>query len=214
MDLLKELLGFMVLTGPLLLILVWLPIAIWLARKLVKRFEKRSIKLGGGLLIFLLIFLVPFADEIAGRIYLSYLCATEAGVRVYQTVELPAEYWDEEGRMRFLKSNGDIDQVLLEWKFEWHSVSEPYSTTLIKVDRKHWQFRDSDTQNILAERTSFWWHGGWLENFSLAPTRGASCPLLSEQYSGAEYKRRQYEQERKFYSKIFKPVNSKLEIRP
>lgn len=33
--------------------------------------------------------LIPTWDEIAGRAYFKYLCATEAGVKVYQTVELP-----------------------------------------------------------------------------------------------------------------------------
>lgn len=163
-------------------------------------------KWGKGIVITVLI-LIPTVDEIAGRIYLSYLCNTEAGVKVYQTVELPAEYWDGEGKkMRFLKPNGDIDQVLLGKKYEWHSVSEPYSTFLINIDIKHSQFREGNTKNILAERASFWWHGGWLGSFSPAPTRGASCPLLSEQYSGGEYKQRVYEQERNFYSKIFKPA--------
>ena len=153
--------------------------------------------------------LIPAGDSIVGHLYLNYLCSTEARVKVYQTIELPAEYWDEKGEMRFLKPNGDIDQALLGKKFEWHSVSEPYSTSLVKVDIKHRQFRDGNTQNVVAERTSFWWHGGWIGEFSPAPTRGASCPLLSDQYSGNEYKQRVYEQEQKFYSEIFKPVNSK-----
>ncbi len=34
-------------------------------------------------LVFLLVFVVPFADEVAGRIYLSHICDTEAGAKVY-----------------------------------------------------------------------------------------------------------------------------------
>jgi len=171
---------------------------------IIKRIQN---KWGKGIVIAILI-LIPTWDSIVGHIYLNHLCSTEAGVRIYQTVELPAEYWDSQGKMRFLKSNGDIDQVMLGKKFEWHSVNEPYSVLLVKVDKVHWQFRDAGTQRVLAERTSFWWLGGWLGEFSPAPTRGASCPLLSEQYSGNEYKRRVYAQEQNFYSKIFRPINS------
>jgi hypothetical protein len=97
MKFIDTILGFAVLTGPLWLILILLPVCIWLAVKLAKRFKPGITRLAGGVGIFLLLFALPFGDEIAGRIYLSYLCSTQAGVKVYQTVELPAEYWDEEG---------------------------------------------------------------------------------------------------------------------
>jgi len=195
--------------GIIIALYFYIRLAIWVVRKLVGERESKPLKWSIRVTVVIMFALIPTWDTILGHIYLNHLCNTEAGVKVYQTVELPAEYWDGQGRMQFLKSNGDIDQVLLGKKFEWHSVSEPYSTSLVKVDKQHWQFRDGKTQNILAERTSFWWHGGWLEDFSPAPTKGASCPLLSEQYSGNEYIQRQYEQEQNFYSKIFKPINPK-----
>ena len=40
MKLLDELVGFVVLTGPLVLIVVWLPLSIWAAVKLSKRFHR------------------------------------------------------------------------------------------------------------------------------------------------------------------------------
>ena len=64
-------LGFAVLTGPLWLILILLPVSIWIAVKFAKRFKQRGTKFAGGLGIFLLVFLLPFADEIAGRIYFN-----------------------------------------------------------------------------------------------------------------------------------------------
>lgn len=209
MELIKELLGFMVLSGPLIIIVPWLILSIWISRKVVKRIERPGAKRATGIGIFLLVFLVPFADEIAGRIYLSHLCATQASVKVYKTVELPAEYWDEQGKPRFIKENGDLDQSLFGERFEWHSIRQPYLSSLfLKVDAGHWQLAVRDTQEILGERITFHWLGGWLEDFSPAPTRGASCPLLSEQYSGDEYIRRQYEREQGFYSKVFHPATS------
>ncbi|MCK7498074.1 MAG: hypothetical protein MZW92_50730 [Comamonadaceae bacterium] len=89
MELFNELLGFAVLTGPLWLILLLLAATIWVASKVSRRFTPGRSRLVAGAGIALLVFLLPFADEIAGRIYFNYLCATQAGVKVYQTVELP-----------------------------------------------------------------------------------------------------------------------------
>ena len=101
MKFLDELFGFAVLSGPLWLILILLPVCIWLAIKISKRFKPGAPRIAGGVGILLLFFALPFGDEIVGRTYFNYLCATEAGVKVYKTVELPAEYWDERGRAKF-----------------------------------------------------------------------------------------------------------------
>lgn len=98
MSFIDRLLTVAVLTSPLWLIIVVLAIATWVAVMTAKRFVRPGVKGMIGLLVFLGVFFVSFADEIAGRIYLSHLCATEAGVKVYKTVELPAEYWDERGK--------------------------------------------------------------------------------------------------------------------
>jgi len=96
----KQLLGFAVLTGPLFLIVLWVPvcigIAFWVGRKVINR--SLPFKITGGLAVFLIILVLPVSDEIAGRIYFNHLCKTEAGVKVYRIIELPAEYWDEDGK--------------------------------------------------------------------------------------------------------------------
>jgi hypothetical protein len=181
MKFLNELLGFAVLTGPLWLILIVLPVAIWFAVKSAKRFDRRSIKIAIGLLVFLLVFFVPFADEIGGRFYLSYLCANEAGVKVYQTVELPAEYWDERGKpkLRTFKSGtpGIITLVGTKEPFlEESSFTEPYSD-LLHVQKAGFRLREINSKRIVGEVVYFRYWGGWLaRNFS--PDRSAtSCHL-------------------------------------
>ena len=124
MDLINVLLGFAVLSSPLWLILILLPVSVWIALKTSKRFKTISAKLASALSVFLLVFLVLFADEIVGKKYLDHLCATEAGVNVYQTVELPAEYWDEKGRPRYLAKNGFVEMNLLPNRFGWNNVTE------------------------------------------------------------------------------------------
>ncbi len=200
MKLIDELLGFAVLTGPLWLILILLPVSIWIAVKVARRFKQRGTKIGVGLLVFLLIFFVPFVDEIVGRIYLSHLCATEAGAKVYQTVELPTEYWDERGNPKYRGANGFVDMKLLPNRFKWHNIDEPYIDSVIKIRKRRWQLLDMETKTVLGERITYMRHFGWINRFSPAPNVGEGC-----KYSGSQEDR---EQEQKFFSDIFRPVIS------
>jgi hypothetical protein len=174
MKLFNELLGFAVLTGPLWLILVLLPLSLWLAIKLAKRFKRRSAKLAGGVGIFLLGFAVLFGDEIAGRIYLNYLCNTEAGVKVYQTVELPAEYWDAEGKARFRVYEGDNHKTMFligaskfeDSRFEYSMFIEPHNS-LFNTEKTGFRLRERESGNLLGEVLYFrYWHGWLLRNLS------------------------------------------------
>lgn len=128
MKFLNELLGFAVLTGPLWLILILLPVSIWIAIKVARRIKPGVTRIAGGVGIFLLLFALPFGDEIAGRIYLSYLCATEAGVKVHQTVELPAEYWEADGKPKFYderNGNFNLPQIGTDFKTEKYYSTFP-----------------------------------------------------------------------------------------
>ena len=163
MNFFNALLGFAVLTGPLWLILIILAIAIWIALRAAKRFELRSAKIAIGLLVFLLIFVVAFADEFAGRAYLSYLCANEAGVKVYQTIELPAEYWDKQGKPVFYdEKNGNFR--LNGYRVE--HVTGSYSTFL-HIDNAGYRRVDGRSGTVLGEVVNFRYWGGWMRrNFS------------------------------------------------
>jgi hypothetical protein len=189
MNFLNALLGFAVLTGPLWLILIVLAIAIWIAMKVAKRFERRSARIAVGVLVFLLVFIVPFADEIAGRFYLRHLCANAAGVKVYQTVELPAEYWDEGGKpkIRTFKSRtpGTIRLVGINEPFwEERPFTESYSS-LFHIDKAGFRLREINSKTIVGEIVYFRNWGGWVaRNFS--PHRSAtSCELKN--LDGWEY---------------------------
>lgn len=173
MELLKELLGFVVLSAPMFLFIVWLPLSVWAAAKVSKRYTHGSLKrkVSIGMLLFLAIFLMPFADGIAGRIYFNYLCATEAGVKVYKTVELPAEYWDEEGNARFLKPSGDLDRTMLGNRFGEPAVKKSYSD-VFGIDEYHQKMVDNSTQDNLGEVIIYMYKGGWVSR-TFNPTPGA-----------------------------------------
>lgn len=184
MKFIDTILGFAVLTGPLWLILILLPICIWLAIKIAKRFKPGVTRIAGGVGIFLLLFALPFGDEVAGRMYLSYLCANEAGVKVYQTVELPAEYWDERGGTRFRVYEGDNHKTMFligtskfeDVRFEYSMYSEPFSSFL-HIDKTGFRLRERESGKILGEILYFrYWHGWLVRNFN--PDRSAvSCEM-------------------------------------
>jgi len=196
MDLLKALLSFAVLTSPLWLILILLPVALWIAVKIAKRFKPVAVRLVWGLGVFLLIFFLPFADEIAGRIYFNHLCATEAGVKVYQMVELPAEYWDEHGKAMFFKENGDLNRAVLGDRFDEPMLTKPYSS-IFRINERHQQLIDNNTHEVLGEVINFMYWGGWISR-NLSPNRSATdC----KEFHGNKFWN-------DFYSKLFKQVSS------
>ena len=92
----KDFMGFIVLTGPLFLIVLWVPVSILISIWASKRFIKKGLplKIALGLIVFTIVLVIPIADEIVGRIYFNHICETDAGFKVYQKIELPAEYWD------------------------------------------------------------------------------------------------------------------------
>jgi len=176
--------GFAVLTGPLWLILLTLLLGIGIAIVLVKRLKQKPAKFVGAIGVFVILFLLLFGDEIAGRIYLSYLCSTEAGVKVYQTVELPKEYWDEEGRAKFRVYEGDNHKTMFligtakfeDTRFEYSMYAEPFSS-FFHIDKTGFRLRERESRKILGEVLYFrYWHG-WLAR-NLSPDRSATSCVM------------------------------------
>lgn len=150
----------------------------------------------GGTGIFMLVFFALFADEITGRLYFNHLCATEAGVKVYRTVELPAEFWDAEGRARFLRANGDLDKHLLGSRFDEPVLTKQYSS-MFQINKRHQQLVDTNSQLLLGEVISFMYWGGWVSR-NLAPhIRAIDCQRLHGNRFWSD-----------FYSKFFEPAIS------
>jgi len=191
----KDIIGLAVLTSPLFLVVPWLMVAVFVAMKAAQVPKFRATKLTAGAATLVVVFLLPFSDDIAGRIYLKHLCSTEAGVKVYQTEVLPAEYWDAQGRPRFLAANGFVDLKLLPNRFEWRNKDEPYVNTIINIEKSRWQLIDTETKNILGERITYMRHFGWLNIFSPAPNIGEGCELSRQ---------KEQEQEQSFFLSIFK----------
>ncbi len=109
-----ELLGFIVLTSPLFIIILLAILGIALAILVAKKlFHKGGIfKYIVGVAVCFLVVFLPFSGEITGRIYLSHLCKNETGTKIFSTVELPKEYWDNQGSPKFLYSSGVLNNKI------------------------------------------------------------------------------------------------------
>jgi len=197
MKLINELLGFAVLTGPLWLILILLPVCIWVAIKLAKRFKQRSTKLAGGVGIFLLLFFLPFGDEIVGRTYFKYLCATEAGVKVHQTIELSAEYWETDGKPKFFNKHGYLEHNFRVKELDESGGHVERYPSVFSIDKDISPVKERTSQKVLAEVTTFRYWGGWIRrNFSPHNTAN-SCEFIADPNFS-----------RSFYGQLFKPATS------
>ena len=157
----SELLGFAVLTSPLWLIVVLFVAAVWIALKVSARYRSGFAKIVVGLGMITLVVGLPFLDGFAGRSYFRYLCATKAGPKVYQTVELPATFWDEAGNPKFLKPNGALDTSILDSRFRKVTLKTPYAS-LLAIDEHRRQVVDSARQQTLGEVVTYFHWGGWI----------------------------------------------------
>lgn len=155
-----------------------------------------------GITVFFGFFLL-FADEIAGRIYLNHLCTTEAGVKVYQTVELPAEHWEAGGRPKFFNKHGYLEHNF--WVKELDESGghvERYSSAFF-IDKDISPVKERTNQKVLAEITTFRYWGGWVRrNFSPHNTAN-SCEFIADPNFS-----------RSFYGQLFKPAISSKEVQP
>ncbi len=191
----KDIIGLTVLTSPLFLVLPWLVVAVLVAVKVSQFPKMRVAKLAAGAGTLVLVFLLPFADEIAGRIYFNHLCSSEAGVKVFQTVEIPAENWDMQGKANFFNANGYIDRKFWAKNLDESGEHvEPYSS-FFAIDKDISPVKERVNKIILGEVTTFHFWGGWIRrNFSPHNT-AASCEFIqSPDFS------------RNFYGQLFKPA--------
>lgn len=142
-------LGFIVLTGPLFLIVLWVPVcialAVWVSRKALKR-RNLPLKIAGGLLVFLLALSLPTTDVVVDRVHLKHLCEAEAKTTVLNSVSLPVEFKNSDGKQILIDSYGRVDYRLLGKFFKWDIEDQIYSNGLTKVHKLIWKFVDTATR--------------------------------------------------------------------
>lgn len=208
MNLFDDFLGFFVITSPLWVVSLVFIVALMIGFKIAKRSKTKSVKVIGGTGIFLLFVLILFGDEITGKIYFKYLCSSKAGDKIYQTVELPGEYWGGDGKPKYYGKNGTVDLKIFSGRFKWKRVREFHVDSIIKIEEIRSQLIDTKSQITLGEQVTYLRHFGWLNRFSPAPNVGEVCSHLW--VGSSEVIAKKYRDEGvNFFKKIFiRPKNN------
>lgn len=138
----------------------------------------------------LIFILIPTADVIAGQIYFSYLCNTEAGQFVYKTVEVGDDYFlktgeiDESRRGVYpdtyaIAKGGEINIRKIREKFDMPIGAEKsHLSDLFHITQWKYYIKIKNTDELLSESIAFNYKGGWVENIynmssgKLCPSRG------------------------------------------
>ncbi len=187
----------------LILGLVYSTVGFFVIRWLMRVPRKGKYKALVAVIGIVVLLLIPTWDEIAGRIYLRHLCATQAGVKIYKTIELPAKYWDENGDPIFVNSRGVLDMEMLGDRLEWRRQKTLHNDFFIKIERDRWVLYDKRLQKELAEKISFTRYFGWINKFSSAPNVAENCrDLFARESSQIEFSLKESSEERAFILQV------------
>ncbi len=205
----NELLGFVALSLPILvpfgIFVVGVIITWFVARQLRERKLKRRAWLVG----IIVIILIPTWDVILGRAYYYSLCATQGGAKIFKQVELPTEYWDEDGHSTFLEDfiARKRDRVTLEIDEEFHKNYKFISKTIkqrpsfFNIEKDLRSVVENRSGKILGTYITIFYFGGWLLNSTaIGGPSGTYCPKGSGLYG-------------QFLQEIFVPSTNSMSTR-
>ena len=109
-------------------------------------------------------------DVILGRTYFYYLCNKDAGIHIYETVELGPKHWNEDGTPKFytIKThNGktylnNFDEAYFDNQYEL--LLSPPDITYFNFIKAQVKVVESDSKKVLGERVRYIYSGGWVWN--------------------------------------------------
>lgn len=169
----RELLAVVIVLMPYWLFALTCVVALLVAYRVAKRF-KGSAAIAVGITSFLVVVLLPFLDGIVGYLLFQHYCA-KTGPRFYETLTLPATYWDEKGRPTFIRPDGHLNRKVLGDRIRESSRTAPYVEVLGITEYRH-QVVDTMTKKVLGEVVTFGYWGGWVSrNLRIGPPSGTSC---------------------------------------
>jgi len=153
-----------------LMLYVWLAWVVvrmvgWLAR--IRVFTTVTTKVLQALCVALFV-LLPTWDIIPGRLYFQYLCDTEAGVKVFRTVEVDQSYFRPDRRP---------DDKKLAKRYVQTSKFDRNFSTRFHIAKTEGVLQDKESGEKLGTATDFFYHGGWLTVFLLPEGAGTSCQI-------------------------------------
>ena len=165
--------GFLVLSFGAIAVLAMLLVgvlSVWLAAKSQETRRRKWIASGVALLI---VALIPTWDEIYGRLYFSYLCATDAGVHINKTVDLGPE----RANMQAFPDLGiRYERLALAKQYPYGSASIDDLPGPARISRTREFVVEAKTGDVLGEIIEYWYGGGWFDNLmSFGHAGGKSC---------------------------------------
>ncbi len=114
-------------------------------------------------------------DVIYGRIHFNYLCATDGGFHVFNTVELGDEYWNEDGGIGFITQDGYFDEVRMGNLYIAETERDRNYSEISNIAKDRKIIRNVTTTEILGEHISFVYFGGWFTSYSGFSVGGERC---------------------------------------
>ena len=132
-------------------------------------------------LLLVIVALVAFFE--GRKAYLDYqvreLCAKDGGVKVYEVVSIPSEYFNKWGQINFYRPTLGEDALGSQYRFAWNQTF--YKSGNPEMSRLHVQVIRRSDNKLLGEAVRYGRGGGDIPS----PSHGSSfsCPNFDE---GAE----------------------------
>lgn len=174
-------------------VLFFVGLYFFIAYRIVKATKTKRTKW----LAIVILVLIPTADEVVGRVYLQYLCATEGGLSVNRVINgaegfvdssIPTEYWVKERGYQFVESPPSNGRVVRFSRQNGQIIRENdvapkglYQTQFRRVGEKIAYLKYINevsvvsTGEILASYTQIGFKGGWAAR--LLASFGGSNPV-------------------------------------
>ena len=115
-----------------------------------------------GVTIFLVLFGlwwgVPTSLKWRADAQVKELCAKDGRVKVYETVTLPPEKFDQWGNVRFLLKKDR--KMIFDGNYQLSHKDHHYDKLYLKVWRTHWEIRRLSDSKLLGEAVSYSRVGG------------------------------------------------------
>jgi hypothetical protein len=147
-------------------LLLGLLVYVALAKAVVRTIGKATQSKAAQYIAIAVFVLIPTWDIVPGYLYFNHLCESEAGVKVFKTVEVDTNY--------FLP-NGEPDQERLKEVYLNPVKLQDFSSQFhIKISSS--LVREKNTGETLGTATGFAYYGGWLSSYVFPQGPPSKCP--------------------------------------
>jgi len=142
----------------------------FLARAVARAVEKKTRSKKAKYITIAIFVLIPTWDIIPGWLYFTYMCKSEAGIKIYKTVEV-----DE---TKFL-ANGEPDEQELKDRFSGPMKFDDGFSRLFHITKSEGFVQDKQNGETLGAAVKFAYYGGWISAFLFPEGPPTVCPGIT-----------------------------------